>query len=153
MPTINLKLWDKKSATFAMMVVKGKDSRAFRITIEQHAAIVTGGTSAAMATGVTQEEWETNLAIAYANGMEVGDVQIKSDNSTIIKIAEDTSKGDVVQDFMFFDPADIPGIASAKSQKRADLISVSSAVLMAAAKNFKIVADVDSIEAGVLIWR
>jgi len=95
MPTITLKSTVRRGKLAQVRVLNpdGSHNRAYRITEAEYAALALPG--AGRPPGCTQQEWESNLAIAFGQDFEAGDCAVDAGGNLQIKLGELVTANDV----------------------------------------------------------
>lgn len=89
---------------YGLVVVNNPDdtfNREFKITGKEYAALALEGAGAPA--GVSDEEWESGLAVAYGKDFDVGDAEEQADGTLLIKYAEKIVDGRFIESFAVFE--------------------------------------------------
>lgn len=111
MATVNLTLGFTPDK-WGLVVVKNPDgtlNRKFKITGTEYAAIRVQDPVQRWPNGVTQQEWENNLAVVVGKGHDVGDIS-SNVNGLLIKLAETVTATDVQEMYVFLPAGTFTGV-------------------------------------------
>ena len=148
MPTLNLTRLTGRNKFGIVRVFNqnGTLNRAFKINAQELDDVVH---NRAGPPNVTLDEWKSGRTFVYGKDFDVGEVERLPDGSAIVKLAERTVGGDVLEAFCRIDASDLTGSDATITVQGADL----GKIRVLTTRRGPILVNISSIANGVLTWQ